>query len=251
MKDFTYHRLEILLQSLSLDGYHPVSFRQFLENHKSNEKRVIIRHDIDRNLKNALKMAGFEQSLGIRASYYFRYPTTFNPEIIRRIAGYGHEIGYHYEVLAKAGGDFDTAFRLFDQELAEFRRICEVKTCCAHGSPLSAFDNRTLFSHRSFSDFDLIGDAHLSVSPEIPYFTDTGRSWGMQENLRDRLDTRKQVPDIRSTDELQEHLRNSDYREIYLVIHPERWNDPGIRWYLQYGRDVGFNMGKYALRKVR
>ena len=251
MKDFTCNRLEILLKTLVAKGYHPVTFRQFLETEVSHEKQVIIRHDIDRNPGNALTIALKEQSIGIRASFYFRYPYTFDPQIIRSIAVMGHEIGYHYEVLAKTRGNVNEALLLFNSELDEFRKICEVVTCCAHGSPLSRFDNRDLFSGTNISEFGILGDAHLSTPPGIPYFSDTGRSWGMQDNLRDRLSSSPQITSIRSTDELQEHLHTSNYSSLYLVIHPERWNDPGIQWYLQLFRDTTFNLGKRLLRRVR
>ena len=251
MRDFTHARFKAILELLFNLDYCPVSLVDYFLHKNEDKKRVIIRHDVDRRPANAMKMAEFEYSLDIRSSYYFRYPMTYNPTIIRTIAGLGHEIGYHYEVLSKAHGNFTIAFHLFREELAEFRKICEVKTCCAHGSPLSSFDNRTLFSSRLLSDFDLIGDAHLSASPDIPYFSDTGRSWGMHENMRDSLALSERMPDIHSTDELERHLLDSDYPEVYLVVHPERWNDPGVRWYLQYGQDTLFNAGRRFLQITR
>jgi hypothetical protein len=45
-----------------------------------------------------------EKRLGVRGSYYFRVvKQSFDAGIIREIAAMGHEIGYHYENLAKAG----------------------------------------------------------------------------------------------------------------------------------------------------
>ena len=63
---------------------------------------VVLRHDIDRKPMNALRMAELEYELGIQSTYYFRFPCTFKPEIIRKIRDLGHEVGYHYEVLSKA-----------------------------------------------------------------------------------------------------------------------------------------------------
>lgn len=251
MRDFTCDRLRLLLKALVAVGYRPVTLRSFLESTVSHEKRVIIRHDVDRNPENALKIASMEDSLGICASYYFRYPYTFDPAIIRLISGEGHEIGYHYEVLAKTRGNVDEALSLFKSELCEFRKICDVVTCCAHGSPLSRFDNRELFCGSTFSGFGIIGDAHLSVPQDIPYFSDTGRSWGMQENIRDRLISSHPISAMRSTDELQEHILTADYDNLYLVIHPERWNDPGFQWAHQLCRDIAFNTGKCVLHWVR
>jgi len=61
---------------------------------------VILRHDVDARPQNSLRLARLEHTLGIRGTYYFRIPHTFQPSIIQEIASLGHEIGYHYETLA-------------------------------------------------------------------------------------------------------------------------------------------------------
>lgn len=66
---------------------------------------VLLRHDVDARPDNALRMARLEHSLGIRGTYYFRMPHTFDPPIIKEIAALGHEIGYHYETLATIGNE--------------------------------------------------------------------------------------------------------------------------------------------------
>jgi len=74
-----------------------------LEGKKNNNiKLVVLRHDIDGKLGNALRMAELEHELGIQSTYYFGFPYTFKPEIIGKIQALGHEVGYHYEVLSKA-----------------------------------------------------------------------------------------------------------------------------------------------------
>ena len=90
-------------------------------------------------------MAELEHGLGIQSTYYFRVLYTFKPEIIGKIRDLGHEVGYHYEVLSKANGDYEKAVELFEQELSEFRKIVDVKTISMHGSPLSRYDNRDLY----------------------------------------------------------------------------------------------------------
>ena len=91
-----------------------------------------MRHDTDRKPENALRMAVLEHELGIQSTYYFRFPYTFKPDIIGKIHDLGHEVGYHYEVLSKARGDYEKAVELFEQELSEFREIVDVKTICMH-----------------------------------------------------------------------------------------------------------------------
>jgi len=101
----------------------------------------MMRHDIDRKPENALSTARIEAESGIRGTYYFRrYGNAFRPGIMREIEGMGHEVGYHYEVLGKAKGDHERAIEMFEHELSEFRKICDVRTISMHGNPLSKYD---------------------------------------------------------------------------------------------------------------
>jgi hypothetical protein len=94
---FAYKRLILTLQS---QGYSFQTFEEDLKN--SKEKVVILRHDVDRLPGNSLKTAVLENELGIKASYYFRIvKESYDEDIIRQIAGMGHEIGYHYENLSE------------------------------------------------------------------------------------------------------------------------------------------------------
>ena len=63
-------------------------------------KCIVLRHDVDKLPENSLRFAQIQHELGITGSYYFRIvPESFNPKIIEKIAGLGHEIGSHYENL--------------------------------------------------------------------------------------------------------------------------------------------------------
>jgi len=55
----------------------------------------------------------------------------------------GHEAGYHYESLVKAGGDFSEAIKMFEVELNRLKQIADIKTICAHGSPFSRWDSKS------------------------------------------------------------------------------------------------------------
>jgi hypothetical protein len=84
-------------------GYTPVTVYQYLTDPPGG-RTVVLRHDVDRKPENALKMAELEHALGVCSTYYFRHPATFVPEVIGRVQALGHEVGYHYEVLAKGEG---------------------------------------------------------------------------------------------------------------------------------------------------
>jgi hypothetical protein len=250
-RDFTHNRLRELYVSLLDHGYRTMPFLTYLEDPPSDPRFVIIRHDLDRNRKNALAIATLEEELSIRSSYYFRYPSMFDPALITAIAGMGHEIGYHYEVLAKTRGNVKDALVLFGEELEEFRKICPVKTICAHGSPLSPYDNRDLWKEDPFSRFAITGDAQLSISSPVAFFTDTGRSWDSRNNLRDSATNTTGHAGVSTTRDLIDYVDRTSPPALYLVIHPERWSAGGFDWYLQYGIDLAFNTGKKVIRWMR
>ena len=165
-RDFTLEKYRELCKTLLDCGYSTRTIHDYLMQCESkselNPAIAILRHDVDRKPYNSLKMAGLENSLGICSTYYFRYPYTFKPEIMRKIRDLGHEVGYHYEVLAKANGDTEKAIHLFEQELVAMREVCDIKTICMHGSPLSRYDNRDLWKHYDFRNFGVESEAYLS-----------------------------------------------------------------------------------------
>lgn len=63
-----------------------------------HQEIIILRHDVDCLPHFALQTALIEHELGIKGTYYFRVvPESFDLKIMQKIAGLGHEIGYHYE----------------------------------------------------------------------------------------------------------------------------------------------------------
>lgn len=211
---------------------------------------IILRHDVDRKIKNSLRMAQLEHQMGIRSSYYFRYPFTFNPDVIRKIHDLGHEIGYHYEVFAKAKGDPKRAIALFEQELGSMRNICEIRTICMHGSPLSPYDNRDLWKYYRFGDFGISGEAFLSLQ-KILYFSDTGRNWSFRNSLRDRMNSGLHPVPAETTNDLIQIVRSKKESGLYLTIHPERWTDSMLEYNQIRIQDFIFNQGKRVLSWVR
>jgi hypothetical protein len=251
IRDFTYTQLIALYSILDDAGYQILSFEKYLRGKPLDKKFVILRHDVDRKKENALKMAKIEHERGITSSYYFRYPSTFDPDLITKISAMGHEIGYHYEVLAKTKGDYKKAIQLFGEELLAFRKFYDIKTCCPHGSPLSRFDNREFWKMNDFRAFGISGDAQLSVNDPVVFFSDTGRSWDNRNNLRDSVVNSSTPTGICSTDDLMEFIRHGSPPTLYISIHPERWTAGGLRWYFQRYADVIYNTGRIIIKGIR
>ncbi|AKB79716.1 Polysaccharide deacetylase [Methanosarcina horonobensis HB-1 = JCM 15518] len=214
------------------------------------ERFVLLRHDVDRMPGRALATAQIEHELGIKATYYFRTSeNVFKPDIIRQIRDMGHEIGYHYETLSEAKGDKKKAFELFKSHLDDFRNVCDVKTICMHGKPLSKYDNRELWNEHDYRDLGLIGEAYLSVGDDLNYFSDTGRTWGFGNNLRDYIPGKTEKVFANSTDDLIELIKSNEFNNFYILAHPERWTSSALGWGIYYSTDLAVNLGKNILMR--
>ena len=146
--DFTLTKYEELCSSIVQSGYAAVSVKDYFSRSLSlqpREKVIILRYDVDRKPENALPMAEIERGFDIQATYYFRSTKeVFKAGIMQEIEKMGREVGYHYEVLDKAKGNYGEAMKIFEEELGEFRKICDVKTICTHGN-LSRWTNKDVW----------------------------------------------------------------------------------------------------------
>ncbi|WP_214041481.1 hypothetical protein [Methanoculleus sp.] len=241
-----------LCRALLGASYTPATVYQYLTEPPGG-RTVVLRHDVDRKPENALKMAELEHALGVTSTYYFRHPYTFIPEIIEQVLSLGHEVGYHYEVLAKAKGDYEKAIGLFARELEEFRSLCDVRTICMHGSPLSRYDNRDLWKEYDFREFGIAGEAYLSMAGNgLCYLTDTGRTWGAKHSMRDAMPGAGAAPpSVATTDDLARWIGSAGEEGLYLTVHPERWAVDRSEWLISYSQDAVANFGKSILIMVQ
>ncbi|MDD4767830.1 MAG: hypothetical protein PHF87_09705 [Desulfotomaculaceae bacterium] len=219
MLDFTLAKYKDLCLAMLDSGYTPLSVHSYLTDNKTaKNKTVVLRHDVDRKINSALKIAELENDLGVTSTYYFRYPYTFKPGIIENISRLGHETGYHYETLSKSNGDYAKALALFINELEEMRKVCPVNTICMHGCALSRHDNRDIWKIYDFRDFSIIGEAYLSFAQDVRYFTDTGRSWDSKHNIRDFMNGQNKGELINNTDNLIELIRSGGTSTLYTQL---------------------------------
>ena len=248
--DFTSHKFLRLCEAIS-SNYPTVTIAEYMEN-KQPDSFILMRHDIDRMPERALVIARIEQELGIRSTYYFRTTkNVFKSKIISQIKDMGHDIGYHYETLSEANGDSEKALDLFRSNLERLREICEVKTICMHGKPLSKYDNRELWKNYDFRNFGITGEAYLSVRDDLNYFSDTGRTWSYKNSIRDCIPGRTERVFAETTDDLIELIERRKLNNFYILTHPERWPSSAIGWGSYYSTDIAVNFGKKILMKYR
>lgn len=246
--DFTLKIYTQLLQYFQSKGYKFITFEAYCNNQQSETSIfIILRHDVDEYATNALKMAEAEYKLGIKATYYFRkVKQSDNPEIIRRIAAMGHEVGYHYETLSVHNGDMHKAVEEFKTNLEYFRTYYPVKTVCMHGSSTSKHDNRDIWKHYKLEDFGLIGEPYMTTDfNSIYYLTETGHAWdGGKYAVWDKVDQKCKTK-YHSTKDIIQSIDNGSFPNQSMILAHTLWTDSLYLWTMLHLREFFRNKIKY------
>lgn len=289
--DFTLKIYSNFLSSLCF-----LPFYRFLDFRTTpKEKAIILRHDVDRIPLHSLRFAQMQYSLGIQGTYYFRVVSeSMNPNVIELIAGLGHEIGYHYEDVSLAAASLkaekyqikypevfqerllERAIESFATNLAVMRRYADIRTICMHGSPLSPWDSRLLWTKYNYRDFGLIGEPYFDIDfNKVAYYTDTGRRWdGDRSVVRDKpwpssltVKSASEVslqpgekppsqsqsfPTYHSTIDIIKAAKEGTLPErVMFTFHPQRWHDRWLPWTRELVWQNCKNAAKYGLGQWR
>ena len=252
MIDFTVATYRKLIIAFLDGGFTILPVRDFLES--GPQGRVItLRHDVDEQPQNALKMAEAENELGVKATYYFRrVPKSDHPDIIRQIAAMGHEIGYHYEDLSKTEGDMNKAIESFMVNLEYFRQYYPITTVCMHGSSSSKYDNKDIWSYVNLTDFGLIGEPYLSFNfDKVFYMTDTGYAWdGGKYAVRDKVSSNF-PQSYHNTKDVIEAVEKGEFPTQALILAHTLWTDSIVQWTYLHLREFLRNRIKLLSRKSK
>lgn len=102
--EYTYAAYRNMMKSLKNNGYTPIRFCDVSD---EIDYPAIIRHDVDMDLQEAVKLAVIEKNEGIRSTYfvmlsseYYNLLTGRNLKSAREILSLGHEIGLHFDITA-------------------------------------------------------------------------------------------------------------------------------------------------------
>ena len=101
--NFSYNDYRALIALLREEGY---AFSSYV-NYPGTGRCVILRHDIDYSLEQAVKLARLEKELGVRSTYFVLLSSDFyNPASsssyrdLHEILDLGHDIGLHFDETA-------------------------------------------------------------------------------------------------------------------------------------------------------
>lgn len=243
--DFTLKKYEELCQKIAKSNYRVISLKDYFTG--KPKKFVILRHDVDKSPKNALKMALIESKYDLKSTFYFRIKT-LDLEVMKKISDMGHEIGYHYECLDETKGDYGKAIKIFKKNLDRFNNF-DIKTICMHGNALSKWNNRYLWKKYDFRKFGILGEAYISVDfSELEYFSDTGRTWDPSKyNIKDIPEGYKPKIEINSTGDLK-NLVSEGEKNLYILTHPNRWSGSVFAWLKHLIAQSIKNVGKSFLK---
>jgi len=252
MLDFSVDIYRSLLDTLKGAGFQFQTFAGFLTS--PAQKAVMLRHDVDDRKLHSLEFARIQHEKGIIGTYYFRMvPESFDESVIREIHSLGHEVGYHYEDMDFANGDPHRAVQLFENHLKKLRQIVPVSTICMHGSPRSKYDNKDVWKHYNYKDFDIIGEPYFDLNfQEIFYLTDTGRRWdGHKVSVRDKVEDHFGLS-FHGTCEIIEKIKQGDFPDqVMFNFHPQRWTNNYSLWLKEKYTQNLKNVVKYWLIKLR
>lgn len=248
MRDFTIQIYTQLIDTLIEEGYLFQTFRDYMIT--PLDKVVILRHDVDSWPINALQMAKVEAQRDISATYYFRKSVlSYNYNVLNEIIALGHEIGYHYEDLSAVNGNIAKAIDRFERNLDFYRNYYPVETIAMHGRPLSKWDSKDLWKTYDYHKYGILGEPYLDLNfDKTAYLTDTGNCWdGDKYSIRDHVQSKYSF-NIHSTCDLINHINENKFpNQIMLNVHPARWNDNYIKWWIRY---YVLTLPKYQAKKI-
>jgi len=200
LKDFTYDSYINLLSYLQT-RYTVIPFNEIPF---TNNSYVLLRHDVDASLKQALNMAKIEKQLGVKSTYFVlfsnKYYNLFEKEGInelREISKLGHEIGLHYDLEIYDSYNMEHVDILQSEiSLLESFLNTKVKSISMHNASMIKTDDLFSSSNKFINAYN----------PELYdlYVSDSCRAWDMEDIIR---------------------LLNCNYEKVQLLIHPLLWTE--------------------------
>jgi hypothetical protein len=98
-----------LLSEAKANGYRLVSLEEWVRSGCDRESLTfVLRHDVDQIPEAARKMAGIENALEVRSTWYFRWRTA-RRDILDDLREAGHSVGVQFETLSRAAREGEVA----------------------------------------------------------------------------------------------------------------------------------------------
>ena len=104
------------------------------------EPYLVLKHDVETNVRKAYRMAEIESRHGHRGVYYvqaYLMDAPHNIRLLKQTQKLGHEISYHYDVMDSSKGNLEAAIVTYEENKRRFEENgFLVRTVCQHGYPV-------------------------------------------------------------------------------------------------------------------
>lgn len=205
-------------------------------------KIVVLKHDVETNPKNALKLAKIESKYNLKGSYYvqaYLIKNLKNIKILKEIQKLGHEVSYHHDVMDSNKGQIEEAKEEFEKNVKLFEKNgFKVVTVCQHGNPIVKREgycsNRDFFRNSDIAEeYNHITEVMVSLKKRIErnyeYVSDAGYGWKniFDPENNDRVDSSIKDIKIESFEKLISFIKNTP-EMVIISTHPHRWSNLSI-----------------------
>ena len=241
---FTYRYWDDFCERLHKEGFHSIPAK-LLMSEKPISNYVVLKHDVETNVANALQMAEIEHKWGHSGSYYvqaYLLEEEKNIVMLKKMQDMGHEISYHYDVMDANSGDIPAAIADFEVKCELFKRNgFRIVTLCQHGNPI--ITRKGYASNRDFlrneevkTKFPFFADVMVDFKEkalggtDYLYFSDAGRKFKLiYDPIHNDLipSDEKNVP-FDNLDLLWSYVTDHDANAI-ISTHPHRWGNSKIK----------------------
>lgn len=202
--EFTYDSYRRLLEKIRDRGYRIADYKSWQE----GERSVILRHDIDTDIKKAVKMASIEEMGGAKSTYFVLLTSDFynvfsksSRDGLKQIMDSGHTIGLHFDEVCypELSGNAEAVKRKIveEAELLSSAVGCKVDIVSMHRPSQFVLE----------ADMDIPGMINSygqTYFKEFKYLSDSRRRW------------REPVDDI---------IASGRYERLHILTHPFWYNE--------------------------
>lgn len=206
--NFTYDSYRALLRSLREQRYAFTNYRDYA----AHPRCVILRHDIDNSLSQAVRLAELEAEEGVQSTWFVLLRTDFyNPasassqKALSRIQSLGHEIGLHFDEVAYSDGGSSCTTALSSTEeriLFEAGMLSDLCGCRVTTVSMHRPSKETLDADLNISG--MVNSYGKIFFRDFKYLSDSRRRW------------REPVEDI---------VRNGEYDRLHILTHAFWYHD--------------------------
>lgn len=202
--EFTYKSYKCLIETLKRERY----FFSDYHNWSKTEKCVILRHDIDYDIKKAVKFAIFEHEEGVQSTYFVLLTSGFynvfskeSCDCLKRIADAGHEIGLHFDEIrySDTESNFEKISELIHYEAEILGRAIgkEIRVVSMHRPSKGLLESNLEIP-------GLINSYSQTFFKDFKYLSDSRRQW---------------------REPIEEIIHSGEYNRLHILTHAFWYNE--------------------------